>query len=103
MQALAKGVDSLCCPHLESWLKYGEESLKLVKEGFVIDPSLSEHNQISQVNVLQQIEHIKSYPFIQERLEKNLLKVHGWWFDIAKAGVYGYDNKLNRFILIDED
>ena len=61
-----------------------------------------EHNQISQVNVLQQMEHITSYPFIRDRLEKKQLRIHGWWFDIAKADVYCYEKDLNQFILIDE-
>lgn len=103
MQALAQGVDTLCCPHVESWLKYGEEALKKVRSGFKINPSLSEHNQISQVNVLQQMEHIKSYPFIQDRLKKKELRVHGWWFDIAQADVYCYEQDINQFVLIDEN
>ena len=103
MEAFANGIDKLCCPHLEAWLKYGEESLCKVKKGLVVDPSLSQHNQISQVNVLQQMEHIKTYPFIQERLEKGELRVHGWWFDIAHADVYCYEPALNQFILIDEE
>ncbi len=103
MQALVKGIDTLCCPHLESWLKYGEESLRKVRGGFTLDDSLSEHNQLSQVNVLQQIEHISSYPFVRERLEKKTLRIHGWWFDIAKAHVYCYEEGLNRFVLINED
>ncbi len=102
MQALAQGVDTLCCPHLASWLKYGEESLNKVRKGFSVNPSLSEHNQISQVNVLQQIQHISSYPFIRDRLEKKQLRVHGWWFDIAQADVYCYEKALNQFVLIDE-
>jgi len=102
MQALAEGVNTSCCPHLAAWLKYGEESLNRVRGGFVIDPALSEHNQISQVNVLQQIQHVISYPFVRERLEKKQLRVHGWWFDIAHADVYCYEQNLNQFILIDE-
>lgn len=102
MEALAKGIDTLCCPHLESWLKYGEESLSKVKEGLVLDPTLSIHNQISQANVLQQMEHMKTYPFIRERIEKNELRIHGWWFDIARADVYCYEESLNRFTIIDE-
>lgn len=102
MQALAKGIDTLSCPHLESWLKYGEESLRKVRHGMIIDPTLSEHNQISQVNVLQQVEHIKTYPFIRERLEKKKVRVHGWWFDIAHADVYCYEQAQNRFVMIDE-
>ncbi|MBI2811657.1 MAG: carbonic anhydrase [Candidatus Melainabacteria bacterium] len=103
MQALSQGIDTLCCPHLESWLKYGEESLNKVRNGLTIDPSLAEHNQISQVNVLQQMEHIKSYPFIRERIEKKQLRVHGWWFDIAQADVYCYEQDLNQFVLINEN
>ena len=68
MQALVQGFDAKNCPHLASWLKYGEEALKRVREGTIIDPSLSEHNQVSQVNVLLQMEHIMSYPFIRERM-----------------------------------
>lgn len=103
MQALSDGIDTLCCPHLESWLKYGEVSLNKVRNGFVIDASLSEHNQISQVNVLEQIEHIRSYPFVRERIEKKQLRIHGWWFDIAHADVYCYEEALKQFILIDEN
>lgn len=100
MQALARGTDSPCCPHLESWLKYGKDSLNKVKEGFILNPLLSEHNQISQANVLQQIEHIMSYSFIQDRIEKKKLRIHGWWFDIGEADVYCYEKNLNQFVLI---
>lgn len=102
MIALAQGVDPLTCPHLDSWLKYGKESFNKVKEGFIINPKLSLHNQISQVNVLQQMEHISSYPFVRERIEKKELRIHGWWFDIAHADVYCFEQELNQFVLIDE-
>ena len=102
MQALAHGVENQSCPHLRSWLKYAETSLKKVQSGYVIDPSLSEHNQISQVNVLEQVEHILSYPSVRERLEKKQIRVHAWWFDIAQADVYCYEQSLQRFVLIDE-
>lgn len=103
LQAISQGVDTCTCPHLQSWLIYAEESFKKVKKGFTLNPALSEHNQISQVNVLQQMEHISSYPFIRDRLEKKQLRIHGWWFDIAQADVYCYEQELNQFVLIDEN
>lgn len=102
MIALARGFDSVSCPHVASWLKYGEESLNRVRKGMVINPLLSEHNQISQVNVLQQMRHIEGYPFIRSRLKDKKLRLHGWWFDIAHADVYCYEPDLNQFVLIDE-
>jgi carbonic anhydrase len=102
MQSILKGIDTLSCPHLESWLKYGQEALDKVRQGFVLDPNITEVNQISQMNVLQQMEHIRSYPFIQERLKKKEVRIHGWWFDIAHADVYCYEQDVNRFVLIDD-
>lgn len=102
MIALAKGVDTLCCPHVQTWLKHGEESLKKARSGTIFNPNLSLHNQLSQINVVQQMEHIKSYPFIKERLDQKKLRVHGWWFDIAYADVYCYEAGQNQFVLIDE-
>ena len=102
MKTLELGVSDPC-PHLKAWLKNGEESLRRVNAGFVIDPSLAHHNQVSQVNVLQQIDHLQTYPFIQEKIAKKELRIHGWWFDIAKANVYCYEKDQNQFVLIDEE
>jgi carbonic anhydrase len=102
MQALTGQLEITCCPHMKSWLKHGKESLKKVKEGFILDPSLAVHNQVSQVNVLQQMIHIASYPFVKERIEKKQLRIHGWWFDIAQADVYCFEPEQNQFVLIDE-
>lgn len=103
MQALTNQLEIHSCPHLKSWLKHGQESLKKIKSGFVLNPSLSEHNQLSQVNVLQQMQHIASYPFVQERIKNKQLHIHGWWFDIAQADVYCFESTQNNFVLIDEE
>jgi carbonic anhydrase len=102
IKAMTQAIDSQSCSHLKSWLKYGEEALNKVRRGVTINPSLSEQNQISQTNVLEQMEHIKSYSYVQERIEKKHLRVHGWWFDIARGDVYCYEKNLNQFVLIDE-
>jgi carbonic anhydrase len=32
---------------------------------------------------------------IRDRLEKKQLRLHGWWFDIAQADVYSYEQDLH--------
>jgi carbonic anhydrase len=102
MIALSEGVNQETYPHLHSWLKMGEKSLEKMKSGFTLDPALSKHNQLSQINVLQQMEHISSYAVVQERVNKGEVRVHGWWFDIANADVYCYERSVNQFVLIEE-
>ena len=102
MHALIEDRDKLPLPNLRSWLRHGESSLARFNKGEIIDASLMPHNQLSQINVLEQMNHIKTYPSIRERFDAGTLGIHGWWFDIARADVYAFDPKLGRFILIDE-
>lgn len=103
MQALAKEEDFPQCSHLSSWLEYGKPAIKKVKEGVTLDSALSHYNQISQVNVLQQMEHIASYAFVQERLKNKQVRIHGCWYDIAHSDVFWYEATLNRFVLVDKE
>lgn len=103
MKALSYGENPEGCSCLTSWLQYGEEALERVQKSKVLDLSLSKHNQVSQANVLLQIEHVMSYPFICDRVLSGQLRIHGWWFDIAKADIYCYEEQEKRFVLIDEN
>ncbi len=102
MIALTEGINTITYPHMHSWLKIGETSLQKMNEGFSLDTNLSKHNQLSQINVLQQLEHISQYPFINERLSRGDIQIHGWWFDIGKADVYCYEPTLGKFVIIEE-
>lgn len=102
MRALVNNRNTIAAPNLKSWLRHGDLAMKQLKSGVTLDASLAEHNQLSQLNVLLQIENIKSYPTVKKRLENGSLSIHAWWFDIAKADVYAFEKELNCFVLIDE-
>jgi len=103
MQALINNRKKINAPNLQSWLRHGDAAVDRLKSGISLDPSLTQHNQLSQLNVLLQIENVKSYPAVLKRIEEGSLTVYGWWFDIAKADVYAYEEELKRFVLIDEE
>lgn len=103
MLAILNGLEDSHYSSLKAWLRYGEKALTKLRSGVIINSELTPHNQLSQINVLQQMEHIKSYPFIKDRLSKNKLRIHGWWFDIAQADVYSYEPEISKFALIDEE
>lgn len=103
MRALIGNRNTVQTPNLKNWLRHGDAALDQLKLGQALDPNLSDHNQLSQLNVLLQMEHVKSYPLVKERIELGTLQIHGWWFDIAKADVYTYESDVNRFVLINEE
>lgn len=103
MRALVNDRKTVEAPNLKNWLRHGDAAIDRLRAGFSPDKSLTEHNQLSQLNVLLQIENIMSYPMVKERLEAGTLAIHGWWFDIARADVYAYVEHSKRFLLIDEE
>lgn len=103
MRALMADRNKVAMPNLRNWLRHGEPAIENLKSGLTLDSTLAEHNQLSQLNVLLQMEHVKSYPAVKKRVEEGSLSIYGWWFDISKADVYAFDPKLKRFVLIDEN
>ena len=59
-------------------------------------------DRLSQLNVLQQIKHLRPYPLVRERLAAGTLRLHGWWFDIGNAQVHAYRPDRDAFVPIDE-
>lgn len=102
MQAILNGRHQVPMPNLRSWLRHGELALQAIEADPQFAAGLAPHNRLSQRNVLQQVEHLRSYPIIRERLDQGALRVHAWWFELASASVYGYDEKSRRFVEIDE-
>jgi len=102
MRALTEGRRDLPAPHLYSWLRHAEGALGEIRAGKRMVGDLALHNHLSQLNVLRQLDHLRTYPVVRERLEARRLRLHGWWFDIAQAEVLAYEEESERFVVIDE-
>lgn len=106
--------ESTSCTHAEThhnssplrtYLEQGASKLLNSNDTtFLVEPyyssSLSLENRLSQKNTLLQLEHLKSYPLVRERLEQGTLSIHAWWFDIAKAEVSAFNKDSNTFLPI---
>lgn len=102
MQTLLAGREKVKTPNLRSWLRHGDKALHALTQSAGVFRNLTPHNHLSQLNVLQQVENIKSYPLVQQRIAEEKLRVHGWWFELATALVYSFDPRLGRFVEIDD-
>lgn len=91
MQALLGGAESIPWPNLRSWVAGARPALARLRAGDEINPGLSEVNRLSQLNVLEQVSHLLTYPFVAEQVEAHALAIHGWYFDIAEGNVLAYD------------
>jgi carbonic anhydrase len=87
---------------MSSWLRHAQPALEQYESGKRVSSVAATHNQVGQLNVLLQLEHLRSYPFVREAEAEGRLKLHAWWFDIAAADVYEWRPRTQSFVLVDE-
>ena len=101
MKTVITNEASVDTPNLARWLHHAHTaSFRLEHEG-ALDDSLKPHDQLSQLNVLVQLEHLMSYPVVRTRVLAGTLHLSGWWFDIASGSMYAYERGSRRFEIID--
>ncbi len=89
-------------PFLNIWLKNVEPSYARFQKSKPTHADISPCNQLSQINVLQQIDHLKTYPVVIDRINNKQLTLHGWWFDLATANIFYFDEQVKVFLIIDD-
>jgi carbonic anhydrase len=95
----AKGVEGAA--NLGKWLHHASTArFRLDNEG-PLCASLPPGDQLSQLNVLVQLEHLMTYPVVRERVAAGKLHLSGLWFDIGKGEVSVYERDCRCFVPID--
>lgn len=52
---------------------------------------------LERVSVRQSVQHLRSFPYVQEQEKQGNLSLHGAWFDISTAELWLMDNKSGDF------
>jgi carbonic anhydrase len=87
-------------PHTRKWLELAlpvkEKVLKILPE---TDHAAREW-LTEQINVIEQLGHLLTYPYIKERVEDGSIRIFGWHYIIHAGDIYQYDNELEQFELL---
>jgi len=54
-------------------------------------------NDLARMNVLNQIENLKTYPVVQQKLQQGTLNIHGWFVNFDQNMVYEWNADLQQF------
>ena len=89
-------------PNLERWLVHARGASHRLAAASFIDSALPPGDRLSLVNVLEELEHIRSYALVAGRLARGDLELHGAWFDVERADLHIWSPKKSCFIRMDE-
>lgn len=88
-------------PNLGKWLHHATTAAWRLEHEGALDPALGPADQLSQLNVLVQLEHLMTYPAVREAVSAGKLRLSSWWFDVASGDMYAYERERRAFTLID--
>jgi carbonic anhydrase len=84
--------------YVSRWVKSTIDVKKLIDEKYEHLLGEERLNAAIQENVLAQIEHLRQYPFVADRMDAGKLQVSGWVFDVGRGEVYDYDPDVGEFL-----
>ena len=101
MHALALNKLQRGTPNLGKWLHHAHAAAFRLNHEGPLNGKLKPHDQLSQLNVLVQLEHLATYRIVREIVLKGKLRLNGWWFDVSSGDMYAYDRTVRSFVIID--
>jgi len=99
----AMNVDQLTdLPHVKEWLNYTNAAVRISKEKVKDGNEETLLNMLIYENVLLQMQHLKTHPYVAANLSAGKTKIHGWVYDIKSGEVWAYDEDSKAFLPVAE-
>jgi carbonic anhydrase len=92
-----KLLDSM--PLTRKWLELAGSVKQQVKEKIQKENIKPSQRSLvtEQLNVVEQMNHLLTFPYVKERFEKEELTIMGWYYIIETGEVYNYSPETKKF------
>ncbi|MEZ5920829.1 MAG: carbonic anhydrase [Parvularculaceae bacterium] len=89
-------------PHVREWLSYARAATLITNQkGAKLDEK-EKLDLLTKENVLLQIAHLKTHPYVAARIASGETMIHGWVYDIRTGEVLAWDEAQNEFMPVAE-
>ena len=79
------------------WVRIAERAKEKTLKYFANSPYEVQRRACEHASILQSLENLVTYPWINERLLKGELNITGWYFDFGKGDLLGYNPDTLNF------
>jgi carbonic anhydrase len=84
-------------PGVRHWMSHGYTARNRMLKVFSDSPEQDQLRHMTELNVLAQIEHLKTHPSVRARLESEEIEIRGWVYDIGAGSVREFNPSTGRF------
>ena len=88
-------------PDVCDWLEHSRAAVETVRarNGRA---TLEELGQVTEQNVLLQLQHLRTHPAVASKLSTGDIDLHGWVYDIHSGNVTAWDEAADKFVPVEE-
>ena len=84
-------------PGVRLWMSHGFAARAQALRKFGDAPEEVQLRQITESNVLGQIEHLKTHPSVRSRMLRGEIEIRGWLYDIGDGSISQFNPANGRF------
>lgn len=89
-------------PHTNRWLDLARPILGRVERELGPEPDPERREWLTeQLNIVEQMNHLLTYPFVRERWASGTLKIMGWYYIIETGEIFNYDDAAGTFLKVE--
>ena len=86
-------------PHTRRWLELAHPVRNRVLREIPPNEPEAREWMMEQMNVVEQLKHLLTYPYIEEKINAGKLVISGWHYIIETGEVFIYDRTEGEFLL----
>jgi carbonic anhydrase len=87
-------------PGVQSWMSHGFAARDLMRRKFNEASEEDQLRHITELNVLRQVEHLKTHPSVRSRLRDGEIEIRGWVYDIGNGSIREANPESGEFQLL---
>jgi carbonic anhydrase len=84
-------------PAVRAWFSHAEATRQILNDRYHNHPPQSQQDRASELNVLVQIDNLRTHPCVAVGLARGELSVYGWVYRIETGEVLAYEPTQGRF------
>lgn len=86
-------------PHTKRWLELADNVKNMVLNELKPQDEGTREWMTEQINIVEQIKHLLTYPYIRTKYQQGELAINGWYYIIETGEVLSYNKNSGRFEL----
>jgi carbonic anhydrase len=102
IRALLKGStqDASDNSFIHKWMQLAQPAHDFVLENHADLPLEEQVTICAQQSLVHSLDHLKTFPWVQERIQAETLFLHAWYFDVCQGTIQEFNEKQAAFVML---